>query len=153
MSANTPSRPPVEQSSDTGDRVLYWIIGGAVLVLCVIGILTYSANRETERAQQLAGELTQKLESAGYTAPDEDIIVRWLGDDGGAVCGNPANALGRAILLDSLANGASFVGRRPVIADRRVIAGGALILETYCPEELQEFRDKFDDLKFDDTIG
>jgi len=153
MSATTPSRPPVEQSSDTGDRVLYWIIGGAVLVLCVIGILTYSANRETERAQQLAGELTQKLESAGYTAPDEDIIVRWLGDDGGAVCGNPANALGRAILLDSLANGASFVGRRPVIADRRVIAGGALILETYCPEELQEFRDKFDDLKFDDTIG
>ena len=39
-----------------------------------------------------------------------------------------------------------------MIADRRVIAGEALILETYCPEELEEFRDKFDDLKFDDTI-
>ena len=30
--------------------------------------------------------------------------------------------------------------------------GEALILETYCPEELQEFQDKFDDYKFDDTI-
>ena len=28
-----------------------------------------------------------------------------------------------------------------------------LILETYCPDELPGFRDKFDDLKFDDTIG
>ena len=153
MSTASPSRPSAEQPSDTGDRVIFWIIGGAVLVLCIIGVLTYSTNRENEQAEQLAVELTQKLEAAGYTAPDQEILVRSLGDDGGAVCDNPANALGRAILLDSLANGASFVGRRPVIADRRVIAGGALILETYCPEELQEFRDKFDDLKFDDTIG
>ena len=39
-----------------------------------------------------------------------------------------------------------------MIVDRRILLGEALILETYCPEELQEFRDKFDDLKFDDTI-
>jgi len=153
VSATAPAPPPVEKSSDSGDRVIYWIIGGAVLVLCVIGLLTYSTNRENEQAQQLAAELTQKLEAAGYTAPDQDILVRSLGDDGGAVCDNPANALGRALLFDQLTNGGSHVGRRPVIADRRVIAGGALILETYCPEELQEFRDKFDDLKFDDTIG
>ena len=57
-----------------------------------------------------------------------------------------------AILHDQISNGADFVGRRPVIVDNRVIAGEALILETYCPDELQEFRDKFDDLKFDDTI-
>jgi hypothetical protein len=145
------SGPPAP--ADPGMRWIYWAIGGLVLILCIIGLITYSSNRETEQAQQLAGELTQKLEAAGLRAPeDQDIFVRTFGTDGGAVCDNPANALGRALLFDQLTNGADFVGRRPVIADRRVITGGALILETYCPDELQEFRDKFDDLKTDDTI-
>jgi len=133
-------------------RWIYWVIGGLVLILCVIGLITYNTNKESERAVQLATELTQKLEKAGYTAPDQDILVRSLGDDGGAVCDDPAGALRVAILHDQISNGADFVGRRPVIVDNRVIAGEALILQTYCPDELQKFRDKFNDLKFDDTI-
>ena len=39
-----------------------------------------------------------------------------------------------------------------MIADRNVIKGEALILATYCPDKLQEFKDKFDDLKTDDTL-
>src|ERR1700741_4765190 len=152
MSIGAPAGPPVEPPSDAGDRVIYWIVGGAVLVLCIIGLFTYSAGRQNEQAEQLAAELTQKLEAAGFTAPDQDILVRSLGDDGGAVCDDPAGALRVAILHDQISNGASFVGRRPVIIDNRAIAGEALILETYCPDELQEFRDEFDDLEFDDTI-
>ena len=126
--------------------VIYWIVGGVVVVLCVIGLITYSGEKETQEAQQKAQELTQKFEQAGLPVPaDQDIIVRSLGDDGGAVCDNPANALGRALLNDQLTNGADFVGRRPVIVDRRIVLGEALILETYCPEKLTEFRDKFDD--------
>jgi hypothetical protein len=83
---------------------------------------------------------------------DQDIIVRSLGTDGGAVCDNPANALGKATLNDVIANGADFVGRRPVIIDRRILLGEALILETYCPDKLQDYRDKIDDFKVDDTI-
>ena len=49
---------------------------------------------------------------------NEDIFVRTLGNDGGAVCDNPASALGKATLLDQITNGADFVGRRPVIVDR-----------------------------------
>ena len=30
--------------------------------------------------------------------------------------------------------------------------GEALILQTYCPDKLQEFQDKIDDLKTDDTL-
>ncbi len=30
--------------------------------------------------------------------------------------------------------------------------GEALILETYCPDKLDEYRDKIDELKYDDTI-
>jgi hypothetical protein len=144
------SGPPAD--SDPGMRWIYWAIGGLVLILCIIGLFTYSAGQENERAEQLAAELTQKIEAAGYTAPDQDILVRSLGDDGGAVCDDPAGALRVAILHDQISNGADFVGRRPVIVDNRIIAGEALILQTYCPDELQEFRDKYDDLKFDDTI-
>jgi hypothetical protein len=146
------SRPPVEPSSDTGDRVIYWIIGGAVLVLCIIGLLTYSAGQQNEQGEQLAGELSQKLEAAGFTAPDQDILVRTLGDDGGAVCADPADALRKAVHNDMLTNGAAFVGRRPVIVDRRILLGEALILETYCPDELEPYRDRIDQLKTDDTI-
>ena len=49
-------------------------------------------------------------------------------------------------------NGASHVGQRPVIVDRRLIQGQLLIMETYCPDELDTFRDEVEDLKFDDVI-
>jgi len=153
MSAATPSRPPVEPPSDSGDRLLYWIIGATVVLLMVVGLLTYSSHESTEEAQAKAAELTQKFEQADLPVPeDQDILIRTLGDDGGAVCDNPADALGRAILLDQISNGASFVGRRPVIIDRRALLGQALIMETYCPDELATFRENFDDLKFDDVI-
>ena len=136
-------------------RVVYWLIGAAVVVLCVAGLIAFSGAREDERAREKAQELSQKLEQAGARVPDEDILVRTLGDDGGAVCENAKDGLkglNKAILFDQLANGAAQVGRRPVIADRRAVQGQLLILETYCPERLEEFRDQLDDLEYDDVI-
>ena len=134
-------------------RLWYWIIGATVVLLALIGVLTYSGKKDDEAAQQKAAQLTAARASAGLAVPiDQDIIVRSLGSDGGAVCDNPANALGRATLLDQLTNGADFVGRRPVIVDPRVLLGQAQILQIYCPEELQEFKDKFDDIKTDEVI-
>ena len=153
MSATAPQRPPVEQPSDTGDRVVYWIIIAVLVLLAVVGVITYSSHERTAESEQLAAELSQKLDAAGLPVPDPDILIRSFGTDGGAVCDNPANALGRALLFDNLTNGASFVGRRPIIADSRVVQGELLILDTSCPEQSQEFRDKFDELKTDDVIG
>ncbi len=134
-------------------RVVYWIIGAVVVVLCVVGLITYSGERETQQAQDKAQELTQKLEAAGLRAPeDPDIFVRTLGSDGGNVCENPATALGKANLLAQLTNGASFVGQRPVIVDRRVLQGEALILETYCPDVLEDYREAIDELKTDGVL-
>ena len=152
MSA-TPSRPPVEPPSDSGDRLVFWIIGGVLVLLCIVGIVTYSSNQRTAESEQLAAELTQKLEAAGLRAPeDPDILIRSLGTDGGAVCDNPANALGRALLFDNLTNGSSFVGRRPVIADSNVVQGELLILDTYCPDQLKHYQDAIDELKTDDVL-
>jgi hypothetical protein len=131
-------------------RTWYWIIGGAAVVLCIIGLITYSGQKDT---QQKAQQLTQKFKAAGLEVPvNQDVFIRTLGSDGGTVCDNPASALGRATLLNQLVNGASFVGQRPVIIDRNVLKGEALILATYCPDKLQEYKDKFDDLKTDDRL-
>jgi hypothetical protein len=136
-------------------RTWYWVIGGAAVVIAVVAMFTYAGNRESERAIEKAQELSSKLDRAGLRVPHQDIIVRSLGDDGGAVCENAQDGLEgltKAILADALANGASHVGRRPIIADRRLVQGQLLILETYCPDELADFREELEDLEFDDVI-
>jgi hypothetical protein len=152
MSASpAPQQPAPDDSSFT---FVYWLVGGVLIALVVIGLITYAGQQNDEEAQAKAQELTQKFERAGLPVPpDQDRIARSLGTDGGAVCDNPADALGRAIFNSQLINGASFVGQRPIIADRRVLVGEALILETYCPEKLDQFRDELGDYKIDDTIG
>ena len=133
-------------------RLLYWVIGGVLIVLCIIGLVTYSEEKETQQAQAKAQELTQKLEAAGLRTPeDPKVFVRTLGDDGGVVCDNPTKSYGKALLYDQLTNGADFVGRRPVIVDRDILRGVALILDTYCPDQLEHYQDAIDDLKTDDT--
>ena len=136
-------------------RLLYSALAAVVIGLMIIGLFAYTGKQENEQAQQKAQELTQKLQQAGLRAPDQDIIVRTLGDDGGAVCETAEDAdggLAKAILYDQLANGASHVGRRPVIVDRRVVQGAALIVETYCPEQIEQLRETIDDLEYDDVI-
>lgn len=151
MSAAPPA--PQQPAPDDSFRFVYWFVGGVLLLLVVIGLITYAGQKNDEEAQAKAQELTQKFERAGLAVPpDQDRIARSLGTDGGAVCDNPADALGRALFNDQLTNGGSFVGRRPIIADRRVLVGEALILDTYCPDKLQEFRDELGDYKVDDTI-
>ncbi len=148
-----PAGPVAPEPPSAWHRWIRWAVAGVVLVLVVIGLITYSGKKETQEAEQKAQQLTQKLEQAGLRVPqDQDIVVRSLGNDGGAVCDNPGSALGRAVLYDQLVNGADFVGRRPVIVDRDIVRGEVLILETYCPDKLDEYRDKIDELKYDDTI-
>jgi hypothetical protein len=132
---------------------IYWTIGIVIVVLMIIGVFTYSSGKDDRQAKQKAQELTQKLEQAGLPVPEnQDIITSTLGNDGGAVCDNPLSALGKASLFNQLTNGAAFVGQRPIIADKVVLKGEALILQTYCPEKLEKYQDKINDLKTDDTI-
>ena len=128
-------------------------LGAILIVLAVIGLITYSGEKKDEQSQQKAAELTAKFRAAGLPVPhDQDVFIRTLGDDGGPVCHDPGGALRRAVFLDQLTNGADFVGRRPVIVDPRIVQGELLILETYCPDELDDIRDDLEDLKTDDVI-
>jgi len=140
-------------SHDDDNRTLYWLIGVFVAALTIVALFTYSSHKSDQQAQQKAQQLVTKFEQAGLPVPEDlDIVTRTLGADGGAVCDNPASALGKATLADQITNGADFVGRRPVIIDRDLLIGELLILQTYCPEHLEKYKDKIDDLKTDDTV-
>lgn len=143
----------VEESQNRGERTMIYVaVGIAVGVLAVLGLIFFDAADETRDAEEKADQLIAALEEAGAPTPPQEQVVRVLGDDGGAVCEDPNASLSRAIFQDQLSNGATGPGARPVIADTRVIRGQLLIIEVYCPEELEEFREFVDDLDTDDLI-
>jgi len=133
-----------------------WIYYTSMIILGLMvlaALITFRGARETREAQDKADQLIAALEEAGARTPSRDQIVRVLGDDGGATCANPNDALSRAILLSQLTNGATGPGARPVIADSRVVQGQLLIIEIYCPDELEEFQQFADDLETDDVAS
>ena len=140
-------------TAEPDNRLMYWIIAAVLLVLLVVGLIVYDQAKDNADAQAKATQLEQKFRAAGLPVPAEtDQIVNALGTDGGAVCDNPASGFGKALLFDSLTNGGSHVGRRPVIVPRRVLQGEALILQVYCPDKLAAYQDKINQLKTDNTI-
>jgi Tfp pilus assembly protein FimT len=148
MSTADETQPRRERS------ILYLVIGIAVAILMIFGVIVFRAANGTRDAQAKADELIQAFEDAGATAvPSQDRIVSVLGEDGGAVCANPNHALSRATLNAQLANGATGPGARPVISDRRVLQGQLLIIQIYCPEELEEFQEFVDGLQTDDVAS
>jgi Tfp pilus assembly protein FimT len=144
---------PAENQSPR-ERTWIYVVACAILAVLVIwGIVAFSSARETRRAQDKADELIAALQDAGARTPDQDQIVRVLGDDGGATCANPNKALSRATLLSLLTNGATGPGARPVIADSRAVQGQLLIMQVYCPGEVEDFQKFVDDLKTDDVAS
>ena len=131
-----------------------WIFIAVLVLLAVItlaGVLAFSRGVNDAQAQNKANELINALTEVGARTPDVDQVARVLGDDGGATCENPNEALSRAVLLSQLTNGASGPGARPVIVDSRVVKGQLLIIQVYCPDELEDFQEFVDDLKTDDV--
>ena len=133
-----------------------WIFITALVLLAVVtlaGVLAFTRGVNDAQAQNKANELVNRLTEVGARTPDVDQVARVLGDDGGATCENPNDALSRSILLAQLTNGASGPGARPVIVDSKVVQGQLLIIEIYCPDELDDFKAFVDDLKTDDVAG
>ena len=120
MSAAAPDPPSRQPHRTPATAPLYWIIGGVVVVLAIIGLITYSGKKD-DRGGAAEGRSSSRRSSrqAGLRVPeDQDIIVRSLGSDGGAVCDNPANALGRATLARPDDQRRRL--RRPPAGDRRL---------------------------------
>jgi Tfp pilus assembly protein FimT len=148
MSTQTEQQPRRERS------IIYVITVVVLVVLAVIAVVSFFSARETAQAEEKADELIQSLEDAGADVTlSAEQIARVLGDDGGVVCANPNAALSRAALLDRLSNGAGGPGQRPILAEDRLVEAGVLIVQTYCPDELEEYQQFIDELNTVDADG
>lgn len=144
----------VEQQKPRERSVLYVAVVVVLVALAVWAVIAFASARESQRAEEKAEELVQLLEDAGATAtPRPEVIARVLGDDGGAVCANPNQALSRATLFGLLTNGTSGPGMRPVLVDNAVFRGQLAIIEVYCPDELEEFQEFVDSLETTDSAN
>ena len=144
----------VNENQDRRERSWLYITCWVVLIALVVGgLIVFRSATETKNANDKADQLITELKAASARTPDKDQIVRVLGDDGGATCADPNDALSRSILLSQLTNGATGPGARPVIADSRVFKGQLLIIKIYCPDELDDFQAYVDNLKTDNVAS
>jgi hypothetical protein len=133
---------------------LYISIGVVLVALATWGVIAYRGHHASARANAKAEQLNQKFEANGLpTFADTEDIARLLGTDGGAVCDTPGKTLSQALTKFNLANGAGGPGQRPVISDTDVLKGEYLIVQTYCPQKLEDFKDFFKDLDFDSVVN
>jgi hypothetical protein len=131
----------------TSHRVTYLVLGVAFLLLTGVAMFSFLTAHEEQQAGEKAQQLSTELAAAGLRVPATDQIARVLGDDGGAVCADPTDALSRGVLYGMLTNGAAGPGQRPVIADNKVLTGQLLIVKVYCPQYLDQIQELADDLK------
>jgi hypothetical protein len=133
--------------------VTYTAVGLLMVALAIFMVSSYrgAPGANSSDAQAKAQTLSQAITQAGFPAPDVDAIAGVLGDDGGAVCDSPNEALSQNLLKAQLANGAAGPGMRPVTVDKIVVGGQRLIIQTYCPDQLAEFDEFVATLKFADV--
>ena len=142
MSTAAEEQPPRERS------VLYIVVTVVLVSIAVWAVIAFGASREAEQAEEKADELVQTLEAEGATTTlRPEVIARVLGDDGGAVCANPNQALSRSTLYGMLTTGSGNPGERPFITENRFLQGQLAIIEVYCPDELEEFQEFIDSLQ------
>jgi hypothetical protein len=142
---------PIEEVGRHARLVTYILLGSFLVAAMVIGVVVFRAGRANAQADEKADQLTTALVAAGFPAPSKDQIVHVLGDDGGAVCADPNNALNKALMNSPLTNGAAGPGLRPVIGERDLVRAGQIVLSVYCPEELAEFTEYAESLKLEDV--
>jgi hypothetical protein len=145
-------QPTYREPSHREHRTMYIVIAAVFVVLLVISLFTHRAKESTEQAQAKANQLILALTAAGLPAPTKDQLVTVLGDDGGAVCDDPAGSLRKSIFLGQLMNGAAGPGMRPVIGDNRVVKGELAIIKIYCPDQLPSFQEFVNGLNLDNTV-
>jgi hypothetical protein len=143
------------ESEPRRERTWLYVVSVVLLiVVALIGFLSFKTARDTAQAVDKATQLTSELTAAGANITvTPQAIARVLGEDGGAVCADPNSALSRAVFYDSIANGAGGPGMRPVITDKRLLKGQLAIIKVYCPDELKDFQQFVDSLQTTNTAA
>ena len=152
----TPTRPdhvPVHEPEPSSSKRWVTYTAAALLLVALGAVMlivfdNVRSNRDAREAEQRAAELHDRFAEIGITAFSEETIADVLGDDGGGFCTDPA-ALVVATANLGAANGAAGPGLRPSVLDERRLAGDRLVIEVYCPDQLDEFDAYVDSLDLD----
>lgn len=127
-----------------------WVAIVVVIVaLMIAGVAVYRHGKDTREAHAKAQELITKLEAAGYTAPDEDVLVELFGSDGGQAAANPDAALLKWEYVAQL--GTAGPAGRAVIIDPDFVKAEEIFLSVYAPDKLDEFEEFVSGLKLEET--
>jgi hypothetical protein len=141
--------PDIHAVSHRDHLVTYTILALIITAVAVAGLLRFSYQQRSEEAEQKAAQLQQLWTQLGLTSTlSRSSLVRLYGTDGGAVCDTSSRTLSQALLRTALANGAAGPGQRPVVVDRQVVAGERAVVQVYCPENLGDFDEFANNLKY-----
>lgn len=94
-------------------------------------------NPDSPEALQKAQQLQEKLEEAGLPVPDTDTLVKLYGTNGGVACMYSDSEFQTYYNLAHFGN----TGRRLAYLDPSVIAYDLAVIEVYCPEKLDAYRE------------
>jgi len=148
MSTNNETQPTRERS------VIATVVIVVLVALAVIATIMFIGDRQQARDVDKAQQLLDSFADAGISVPvSAEQVARVLGDDGGATCADPNSALARSTLLAGLSNGAGGPGLRPTLVESRLFQGQLLILQTYCPDEAEDFQEFVDSLNTVESDG
>lgn len=132
-------------------RLVFLVTGIVVLALAIWGAVVFNEVKQDRQARNRADQLIDSLRDADLPTPSKESIVDTFGRDGGMVCENPTSDHALARYNAMLSNGASGPGNRPIIADKQAVEAEALVIGTYCPDQLAKFTKHVDGLTFKDT--
>jgi len=136
----------------TSHRTIYLIVGGVMVALLVVMLVTWNYNRSSEEAVAKAQQLITAFDKAGLRTPSSaEEVAKVLGTDGGAVCNSVEDGVALGIAKLNLSVGGAFY-TRAVIADKRLATGLVLVVQTYCPEKVPDAQEFVDSLNFDTVV-
>jgi len=115
------------------------LMAAAVLLGLMLSGCQYSPakNPDSPEALQKAQQLQEKLEEAGLPVPDTDTLVKLYGTNGGVACMYSDSEFQTYYNLAHFGN----TGRRLAYLDPSVIAYDLAVIEVYCPEKLDAYRE------------
>lgn len=134
---------PSSQFGNGSVRVCIAIVGGGLLLLLGV-IIPYLFLRLRKPGRRLpegtADERGRRVSTGTNFAPEPTGPEPDHGD-GDGTAPDPPNG-----------HGAAGPGQRPVLSDRQVVLGEAVVLSAYCPDKPASIKDKIADLDLRDTV-
>ncbi|MDC7121168.1 hypothetical protein OMK64_06430 [Cellulomonas fimi] len=121
-----------------------------LLAAMIVGFSNRQTNKDVSEADAKAAELVAAFDAAGLVPLDQDVVADVLGSDGGIVCTDPEGALAIAARRTGLENGAAGPGVRASAFPENLLTAGRLVLETYCPDVVDDYDDFVGSLELHD---